>query len=801
MKTKPQLSWIIIVIVAMAILVLVPGDLTVAQQGSIDHNQFPQLTGPFESPQEVTSTCLMCHPNTAQQVMETTHWTWEYTDPVTGQVLGKNNVINNYCMAVPSNEPRCTSCHVGYGYTDKTFFDTATEVDVDCLVCHDTTGTYQKFPTGAGYPVLGEAKEFPPGSGKIWEPVDLVAIARNVGRPDRDNCGSCHFYGGGGDAVKHGDLDATLSTPDRELDVHMGTDGANLTCANCHAGEGHEIAGRLYTGEQPVLCEDCHTGENAPHQDSPLGAALTQHSEYIACQTCHIPAFARGQATKMSWDWSTAGQMDENGKPLVTKDAEGHVIYDGQKGSFTSAMNVIPEYRWWNGNTYYLTVNDQISPSQIVPITKFEGARGDGKIFPFKRFTGTQPYDVVNKVLVVPNLFPNNAEDTDAFWRSWDWEKAIISGMAYAGADYSGRFAWVDTEMFWVQNHMVAPKEEALQCQSCHSADGRLDFVALGYDPMRAALLKQLAEPGEGPPHEGLSHYSGPETCLMCHSDAGKQVAESMHYSWTGVAQNVEGTELSLIGMGTEYCGLPASVTGINWLGLLQPQDASKPPQPGGCAQCHVGFGAKPNPPDALTEADYANVDCLICHAPDYKRMVVKDGDTLKLAPAEGVDVLAAAQKAQRPTNEMCLRCHLSTGGGPNYKHGVVPTPGYDVHVDAGLQCVDCHKVEDHRFAGSADLKAVDNPGVTVACTDCHDAEHTGEMAAINVHLDRVACQTCHVPTIARDPQLPTLIAKDWTQPVLKENGLYAATEILEGNVTPAYKWWNGQVQAYPPGP
>ncbi|MFN2110690.1 MAG: multiheme c-type cytochrome, partial [Anaerolineae bacterium] len=310
MKTKPQLSWIIIVIVAMAILVLVPGDLTVAQQGSIDHNQFPQLTGPFESPQEVTSTCLMCHPNTAQQVMETTHWTWEYTDPVTGQVLGKNNVINNYCMAVPSNEPRCTSCHVGYGYTDKTFFDTATEVDVDCLVCHDTTGTYQKFPTGAGYPVLGEAKEFPPGSGKIWEPVDLVAIARNVGLPDRDNCGSCHFYGGGGDAVKHGDLDATLSTPDRELDVHMGTDGANLTCANCHAGEGHEIAGRLYTGEQPVLCEDCHTGENAPHQDSPLGAALTQHSEYIACQTCHIPAFARGQATKMSWDWSTAGQMD-----------------------------------------------------------------------------------------------------------------------------------------------------------------------------------------------------------------------------------------------------------------------------------------------------------------------------------------------------------------------------------------------------------------------------------------------------------------------------------------------------------
>jgi hypothetical protein len=88
---------------------------------------------------------------------------------------------------------------------------------------------------------------------------------------------------------------------------------------------------------------------------------------------------------------------------------------------------------------------------------------------------------------------------------------------------------------------------------------------------------------------------------------------------------------------------------------MLQPEDASLPAQPGGCARCHPGLGAKPNPIDQLTDADLANVDCLICHSPDYQRTVVKDGETFKLAPVEGLDVAAAAQSAQRPTSDMCF--------------------------------------------------------------------------------------------------------------------------------------------------
>ncbi|NIR40058.1 MAG: cytochrome C, partial [Actinobacteria bacterium] len=69
-----------------------------------------------------------------------------------GETYGKNQVLNNYCVNVRTNEPRCTSCHAGYGWRDETF-DFEDPGNIDCLVCHEQTGAYKKFPTGAGHPV------------------------------------------------------------------------------------------------------------------------------------------------------------------------------------------------------------------------------------------------------------------------------------------------------------------------------------------------------------------------------------------------------------------------------------------------------------------------------------------------------------------------------------------------------------------------------------------------------------------------------------------------------------------------
>lgn len=213
-------------------------------------------------------------------------------------------------------------------------------------------------------------------------------------------------------------------------------------------------------------------------------------------------------------------------------------------------------------------------------------------------------------------------------------------------------------------------------------------------------------------------------------------------------------------------------------------------------------MGLKPNPTGKLTEADYANVDCLLCHAPGYKRTVVKEGEKLRIAPDASVDILKAARSVGKPTPEMCLRCHAGAGGGPNHKHGVTPTGESDVHAANGISCTECHTVKNHKIAGGADMKAQELSDVKVACENCHSSPHKGEKAAeLDRHAARIACQTCHIPAIARDLKMPTIVARDWTKPVLNEKtGLYGPTNKTAGNLRPEYLWWN-RIMKIPPEP
>ena len=53
--------------------------------------------------------------------------------------------------------------------------------------------------------------------------------------------------------------------------------------------------------------------------------------------------------------------------------------------------------------------------------------------------------------------------------------------------DFSGKFDFVETRMYWPLTHMVAPKEDALACNECHSKDGRLAKLTGFYMPGRDA--------------------------------------------------------------------------------------------------------------------------------------------------------------------------------------------------------------------------------------------------------------------------------------------------------------------------
>lgn len=396
-------------------------------------------------------------------------------------------------MNIQSNEARCTSCHAGYGWKDKNF-DFSDQTKVDCLVCHEQTGTYKKFPAGAGNPV-SQPKVFK-GNGKTYLPPDWNRVAQSVARPSRKNCGTCHFSGGGGDGVKHGDLDSSLFKPNKQLDVHMGADGQNFNCTRCHSTTLHNIAGRVYTTPasahrkslveddlaHKITCESCHT--DRPHEEA---AKMNDHTDKVACQSCHIPAFARVNPTKMYWDWSTAGKK-KDGKPYKVKDDLGKPAYDTKKGDFVWEKNVKPEYFWFNGAMEHLTVKDTIDPSGVVALNRPLGSKDDShsRIYPFKVHRGKQPYDKVNKNIAIVHLFPKGKDDTTAYWKKFDWSKAIESGMAYAGLDYSGEYDFVETSYVFPTTHMVAPKENVVACAECHTHDGsRLSSLTGFYMPGR----------------------------------------------------------------------------------------------------------------------------------------------------------------------------------------------------------------------------------------------------------------------------------------------------------------------------
>ncbi len=449
-------------------------------QQIVDHSKFAILQQEFNRPQDVTLACLSCHTERHTEIMANNHWTWTRTEKLNGRgevTVGKKNILNNFCIGTSSNRETCTRCHIGYGWKDETFDFTAKE-NIDCLVCHDQSGIYKKESGQAGYPVKG---------------INLNVVAQSVGSPSRANCGVCHFWGGGGNNVKHGDLEEAMNDCSRKVDVHMGTDGEDMSCIECHITENHNITGKLYAlsseNKNRITCAQCHTEE--PHQD----ALLNKHGIRIACQTCHIPVYAKANATKMWWDWSTAGRLDENGEQIHEADADGNHNYLSIKGTFVWDNNVKPDYFWFNGLADHFLITDTIKEIPV-QMNTLDGAYSDkgancktngcSKIWPVKVHRGKQPYDPVNMKLLQLKTYSKNKGE-GAFWQDFDWDASIRAGMDYVGLPYSGEYDFVETEMYWPLNHQVSPANESLTCKDCHARgeEGRLASLTDFYMPGR----------------------------------------------------------------------------------------------------------------------------------------------------------------------------------------------------------------------------------------------------------------------------------------------------------------------------
>jgi hypothetical protein len=84
-------------------------------------------------------------------------------------------------------------------------------------------------------------------------------------------------------------------------------------------------------------------------------------------------------------------------------------------------------------------------------------------------------------------------------------------------------------------------------------------------------------------------------------------------------------------------------------------------------------------------------------------------------------------------------------------------------------------------------------------CTACHGATpHTSNR--LNRHVARVTCQTCHIPSFAKD--ISTEMDRDWLNPFYSAaacsgQGGWKPEEIRASNVIPTYEWFDGTSEVY----
>ncbi len=452
-------------------LVNLKAEFSKKKNASVDHSVFTQLKKSFTKPQDVTAACISCHNGRAAEIMQSSHWNWERLEYIEGKgirKLGKKNVLNNFCIGISGNEQSCNKCHIGYGYADASF-NFKDSLNVDCLACHDNSNTYIKAVGGAGMPDTS---------------VNLNFVAQHVGLPLRTNCGTCHFFGGGGNNVKHGDLEQALFDPSRDIDVHMASEGEDMQCVDCHTAKNHQMLGKMYSvssmNRNRVTCEGCHTA--MPHNDD----LLNKHTLKVACQTCHIPVYAKVNPTKLYWDWSTAGKL-KNGEPYEEKDSSGTDVYMSIKGSFRWGKNLKPDYIWFNGTASHYLVGDTFDTSKPLQLNQLYGSYDDpdAKIYPVKIHRANQIYDASYHYLIQPKTVSTKPGD-GGFWKEFNWQRSAEEGMKMVNLPYSGNYGFAQTEMYWPINHMVSSKEKAVQCIECHTRDnGRLANLGGFYMPGR----------------------------------------------------------------------------------------------------------------------------------------------------------------------------------------------------------------------------------------------------------------------------------------------------------------------------
>ncbi len=429
---------------------------------------------------EGTKTCLECHEEEAQNFFHSQHYQWlgEAPDIVNadGHRLGKLNTMNDFCTnPVPSWIGKsvnsdgkvlaqgCSACHAGLGKMPSAVMSQEQLENIDCLICHASGYRRALYKDDAG--------------DWEWRPIlwknqaGLDAISKRITLPKRKMCLRCHAGAGGGQNWKRGDIEYKLADCEPGFDVHMAGSGNDMACIDCHEGNDHRIPGRgadLSGTDAPgtkLRCTKCH--DPKPHGI----AALDHHTDKVYCTVCHIPTFAKDDATDMVRDWSTTKYHEDANKYSAT---------------ITFGKDVTPVYAWYNGTTKEAILGEKIHPDKDGVLTMMapQGSRKDkhAKIYAFKLHRGTLPVLKKERKLIPIGV--------DEFFADGDMEEAIKRGAEVTYGIEDPDYEWIKVRRYMGIFHEVQPAANALQCLDCHREGGRMDWQALGYkkDPLLKAM-------------------------------------------------------------------------------------------------------------------------------------------------------------------------------------------------------------------------------------------------------------------------------------------------------------------------
>ena len=106
---------------------------------------------------------------------------------------------------------------------------------------------------------------------------------------------------------------------------------------------------------QDQLIETLHVAQDV-HQI----AILDAHTANVACQSCHIPVFAKGDPTDMMRDWSLQAYDEEKNKYGAT---------------ITLESNVVPAYAWFDGRTIVQKMDEPVARNAEGKVVLCRGAQ------------------------------------------------------------------------------------------------------------------------------------------------------------------------------------------------------------------------------------------------------------------------------------------------------------------------------------------------------------------------------------------------------------------------------------------